>query len=66
MCLNCGCGVPRDDMGNKDNVTLETLAKAAIASDMSAQDTIEEMKKALDRLDPAELENAIEHLKSAK
>ncbi len=32
MCLNCGCMMPEDNMGNPDNITLETLRKAARAS----------------------------------
>ena len=31
MCYNCGCGNPNDDMGNPDNITNETFAKAAKA-----------------------------------
>ncbi len=30
MCYNCGCGIPEDDMGHKDNITedkLEELSK---------------------------------------
>lgn len=25
MCYNCGCNLPNDDMGNKDNITNQTL-----------------------------------------
>lgn len=31
MCYNCGCGNPNDDMGNPDNITNATFAKAAAA-----------------------------------
>ncbi len=31
MCYNCGCGNPNDDMGNPDNITNVTFAKAAKA-----------------------------------
>ncbi len=31
MCWNCGCMMPDSDMGNKDNITTETLRKAAKA-----------------------------------
>ena len=29
MCMNCGCMRPEDTMGNPDNITLETIRKAA-------------------------------------
>lgn len=32
MCWNCGCMMPDDDHGNPDNITTETLRKAAKAS----------------------------------
>lgn len=31
MCYNCGCGNPSDDMGNSNNITTATFAKAAEA-----------------------------------
>jgi hypothetical protein len=31
MCWNCGCMMPDDDMGNKDNITTDGLRKAAKA-----------------------------------
>ena len=31
MCWNCGCMMPDNDMGNKDNITTEMLRKAAKA-----------------------------------
>lgn len=41
MCYNCGCGMPNDQMGNPDNITNETIKKAAAASNQ----TEEEAKK---------------------
>lgn len=64
MCLNCGCGMPDDDMGNQDNITLTDLAKAAIASKMSAQDTLKVMKDALGQISVEELEQKIDELKN--
>lgn len=29
MCMTCGCMMPENDMGNPNNITLETLRKAA-------------------------------------
>ncbi len=51
MCYNCGCGMPNDDMGNQDNITEETIKKAAKASGQSIEEaknnTLEELKKQL-------------------
>ena len=38
MCYNCGCGNPNDDMGNADNVTNATFAKAAAAEKQSVDE----------------------------
>ena len=32
MCWNCGCMMPENEMGNPDNITTETLRKAAKAA----------------------------------
>lgn len=66
MCLNCGCGMWSDDMGNPDNITLEDLAKAAIASATDGKSTLEEMGKAFDRITPEELDQKIVELKNKK
>ena len=63
MCLNCGCGVYDDEMGNADNLTISDIAKAAIASNMSAKDTIEETIKALQNIKPEDVEAEIQKLK---
>lgn len=55
MCLNCGCGMPDDDMGNPDNITTETLRKAAKASNMTLKDTVENIKASLTQLDNKQL-----------
>lgn len=31
MCWNCGCMMPESDMGSKDNITTESMHKAAKA-----------------------------------
>ena len=31
MCWNCGCMMPESDMGNKENITTESLRRAAKA-----------------------------------
>lgn len=38
MCISCGCGNPSDDMGNTDTITLDTLQKAAKASDIRVEE----------------------------
>ena len=58
MCLNCGCNMPDDDMGNPDNLTMENLQKAAKASNMSLKDTVNNTKAALSMLDVNKLEEA--------
>jgi len=51
MCLNCGCNMMSDDMGNPKNLTLKTLAEAAVAgNDGSAQDLLSKTKEALNNL----------------
>lgn len=56
MCLNCGCGMPDDDMGNPDNLTTKNLKKAAKASGMSIKDTINNLKAGLEMLDVNKLD----------
>lgn len=55
-----------DDMGNPDNITTKDLAKAAIASGISGQGTIREMKKALETLNPEKLEEEIKKKREQK
>ena len=64
MCLNCGCMMNDDDMGNPDNITTTMIAKAAIASNMNGKDTIENMKAALETLTPEELDKKKAEIKS--
>lgn len=47
MCYNCGCGNPNDDMGNPDNITNDTFAKAAEAENQSPKKVKEETLKLL-------------------
>jgi hypothetical protein len=49
-----------NDMGSKDTVTLETLAKAAKAMDQNAEDTIKNMKEALDAISVEDLQKEID------
>lgn len=47
MCYNCGCGNPNDDMGNPNNITNDTFAKAAEAESQSLKKAKEETLKLL-------------------
>lgn len=53
-----------DDMGNADNITLTTLAKAALASSMDGKSTLQETKESLDMITPEQLDKKIEDVKS--
>lgn len=56
MCLNCGCKMYENDMGSKDTVTLETLANAAKAMNQTAEETLKNMKDALENISVEDLE----------
>ncbi|MDN3512596.1 MAG: hypothetical protein NG784_15005 [Candidatus Jettenia sp.] len=52
MCMSCGCGKANDDMGNKDNITMEDIEKAAKTAGttpegvvQNIQHTLQEQKK---------------------
>lgn len=38
MCYNCGCQIPDDDMGSKDNITNKTLEDTAAKLGKSVHD----------------------------
>ena len=40
MCWSCGCMMPEDQMGNPDNITSETIRKAARAAGSSNIDEV--------------------------
>lgn len=46
MCYNCGCGMRDDDMGNADNITNQTIYKAAKASGQSKQEALKNIIEA--------------------
>jgi hypothetical protein len=46
MCMSCGCGEPRDDHGNPDNITLDDMEKAAQAAGISTQQAAENIRDA--------------------
>ena len=49
MCLNCGCGMQEDNMGDKRNIVLtpEQIKQAAAANGMSYNQTIDQMVETL-------------------
>lgn len=65
MCLNCGCSMFDDDMGDQDNITLTSVAKAAIASGMNGVDTIKEMNKSLEHVTSEDLDKKIAQIKNS-
>ena len=62
MCLNCGCNMFDDDMGNTDNLTLTDIAKAAKASEMNGADTLANLRASLQKIDPQQLDQKIRQL----
>lgn len=66
MCLNCGCGMTRDDMGNPDNLTLKTLARAALAgNDGDAKSFLAETQKTLSKISAEDLRAEIDRLRGS-
>jgi hypothetical protein len=47
--MNCGCGRNNDDMGNQDNITMETVKKAAQAGGTTVQEALLNLKKAIEQ-----------------
>ena len=62
MCMNCGCKMWDDDMGNEDNQTLTKLAKAAIASEEDGKTTLENMTEAVNTITAEQLDQKIQEL----
>lgn len=60
MCLNCGCKMYENDMGSKETVTLETLAKAAKAMNQDASETLKNMKEAIEAISAEDLQAEID------
>lgn len=65
MCVNCGCGDYKDDMGDRRNMILKMFADAAIAgNDGDAKSFLDEMLKGLNRITPEELQKEIDEKKA--
>ncbi len=41
MCYNCGCMDPKDNMGSNDNITDDTIEKAANASHQTVDEALQ-------------------------
>ncbi|KKQ15178.1 MAG: hypothetical protein US28_C0021G0009 [Candidatus Daviesbacteria bacterium GW2011_GWA1_36_8] len=63
MCLNCGCMIPDDDMGDHHNITTHSLAEGAVASHMDGKTTLENMKKTLELVSPEDIDKEIAKIK---
>jgi hypothetical protein len=44
MCMSCGCGEPRNDHGNPDNITEQDLQRAADAAEMSKEQAADNIR----------------------
>lgn len=44
MCASCGCGKPNDDHGDKANITVDDIERAAKAAGVSAEQVAENLK----------------------
>jgi len=64
MCLNCGCKKYDDHMADDRNLTTKELAEAAIANEMRAGQTMDNIKDALNHITPDMLEDVIEEVKT--
>lgn len=60
MCINCGCRMPDDTMGNEANMVLNDIADGAIASGQDGRTTLENIKKTLEMITAEELDKRIE------
>lgn len=48
MCLNCGCDMPNDNMGNVNNLTWDMVKRANEVNGMEITDTVNSIKKTMD------------------
>lgn len=50
MCLDCGCGMAHDDMGDPEvHLTYERIQKAANANDQTVSETLETIRKTAEK-----------------
>lgn len=46
MCMSCGCGEPNEAHGNPDNITMDSLQRAADAAGISPAKVAENIRTA--------------------
>ena len=44
MCMSCGCGEPNEAHGNSNNITMDTLQRAADAAGISPTEVAENIR----------------------
>ncbi len=50
MCMDCGCGMAHDDMGEPDvHITYERIKKAADANGQTVSETLDTIRKTAER-----------------
>lgn len=47
MCLDCGCGKPNENHGDKRHVTMDTIETAAKASGISREEAMRNIEQGL-------------------
>lgn len=57
MCYNCGCGMPNNDMGKKENITNKTFDEAAKAMNQTVKDAKKNALELLKRVLSVERES---------
>ena len=51
MCMNCGCGQPHEDHGNKANITADELRAAGDANGQSLRESAQHILETVELLD---------------
>lgn len=47
MCLSCGCGQPMESHGDPNNITMETIQRAADAAGISSDEAARNIRDGL-------------------
>ncbi len=59
MCLTCGCGMPYDDMGDPNNITVKQIKEAvetAAAKGLTEEEAIQNLIKTWQKVKPEDKE----------
>ena len=57
MCLNCGCGMPYDDMGDANNITVDDIKKSMSTDSAKGQTTEQGIKNLVETWDKVKEED---------